>query len=230
MMMVLPVTMTIALVMVLMIISSHNKPFHNNCRIKQIINGDSVERIDRKMAELSARRGARALADEKARLKAEERARIRHGNAEMRARILAQEKGRDAKSLDADTQQARRAVALARAEAKGAAPDSSEDDFSEDLIRQASRAANNLSPTAATERLGPEARAAHIASLVETGASVVGSSAPNTFAGVACWYSVHASRGGLPSWGGACGSTGVRLPRSSPWQRNSEKSRPADSR
>lgn len=45
-------------------VSIVNKPFHNNCRIKQIINGDSIERIDRKMAELTARRGARALADD----------------------------------------------------------------------------------------------------------------------------------------------------------------------
>ena len=47
-------------------VSIVNKPFHNNCRIKQIITGDSVERIEREMARLQGKRGARALVDDMA--------------------------------------------------------------------------------------------------------------------------------------------------------------------
>jgi phage head maturation protease len=47
-------------------VSIVNKPFHNKCRIKQIINGDSVERIEREMSRLQGKRGARALMDDMA--------------------------------------------------------------------------------------------------------------------------------------------------------------------
>jgi phage head maturation protease len=47
-------------------VSIVNKPFHDNCRIKQIITGDSVERIEREMARLQGKRGARALVDDMA--------------------------------------------------------------------------------------------------------------------------------------------------------------------
>ena len=57
---------------------------------------------------------------EKAEQKAAEAARIQRENAEMKERIMAQNKGRDPKSLDAEVEKHRRALALARAEAKAA--------------------------------------------------------------------------------------------------------------
>lgn len=62
----------------------------------------------------------KVLAAEKARKKAEEADRIRQGNAEIRARILAQVAGRDAKALDHDVERMRREAARARAGAKAA--------------------------------------------------------------------------------------------------------------
>ena len=55
----------------------------------------------------------KALAEEKARKKAEEAERIRKQNAEMKAKILAKNKGADAKALDAECEAKRRAIALA---------------------------------------------------------------------------------------------------------------------
>ena len=60
------------------------------------------------------------LAAEKAATKAAEAARIHKQNQEMKARILAQGKGRDPKALDADIERQRRALAQARADAKAA--------------------------------------------------------------------------------------------------------------
>ena len=58
------------------------------------------------------------LAAERAAQKAEEAERIHRQNQEMRARILAQGSGRDAKTLDEEVEQQRRALAGARAKAK----------------------------------------------------------------------------------------------------------------
>lgn len=61
------------------------------------------------------------LAAEKAAKKAEEAARIYRANQEMKARILAQSKGKDPKALDAEVERQRREIAQRRAEAKAAA-------------------------------------------------------------------------------------------------------------
>ena len=58
------------------------------------------------------------IAMEKAKKKAEEAERIRLANAEMKARILAQGKGRDPKSLDEEIERKRRELGAARAKAK----------------------------------------------------------------------------------------------------------------
>jgi hypothetical protein len=60
------------------------------------------------------------LAAEKARKKAAEAVRIQKQNAEMKARLQAQGKGRDPKALDAEIEEKRRAIAKARADAKAA--------------------------------------------------------------------------------------------------------------
>ena len=77
----------------------------------------AVARADSSLSTAEARK---KLAFDKAAKKAAEAARIQKQNAEMKARILAQAKGRDSKELDEEVEKQRRQLAEARAAAKAA--------------------------------------------------------------------------------------------------------------